>query len=155
MTPPHLDHGPPGRGVRRLGAHLRPHGFPGWVLGLVGAVFCGCAVHYSGKDGTEHLWGFGHLKMRGVPFDQEHVALVKGVQTLGLNFGVGEEDCYVGLGWDSRSRLSIVDTNAQITFIWPAHARLLPDDLFRVRLGTNCPFLPATPADLQESLKKP
>jgi hypothetical protein len=35
---------------------------------LVPFVCSGCAVHYySASTGTEHLWGFGHLKMRAVP----------------------------------------------------------------------------------------
>jgi hypothetical protein len=34
---------------------------------LVPFVCSGCAVHYySASTGTEHLWGFGHLKTRAV-----------------------------------------------------------------------------------------
>ena len=37
----------------------------------------GCAVHYYDKEtGTEHLWGFGHLRMKAEPSNDAVVRLV-------------------------------------------------------------------------------
>ena len=108
----------------------------------------GCAVQYfDARTGTEHLWGFGHLKMRSVPLNDEKVAIVKGTQMLGFNIGAGQENFYLGIGWDYRSRLSILETNTAITFIWPTNTLWLPGDLFRVRLGTNWPYQSTSPTE--------
>ena len=43
----------------------------GWFccwLGVASVVSSGCAIkHYDASTGTEHLWGFGHLKMKAAP----------------------------------------------------------------------------------------
>ncbi len=94
----------------------------------------GCAVHYyDTKSGTEHLWGFGHMKMKAPPPNEGVQTVVKGTETLGLSLGAGQEDCHVGLGWDYRRRLS-VSSNATVRLEWPT------GDFFNVRVGTVPPF---------------
>ena len=83
--------------------------------------------------------------MRAIPVDQARVAVLKETQMRGFIIGAGAENFYLCAGWDSRRRLSMVETNAAIAFIWPTNTALLPRDLFSVRLTTNSPFLPQTP----------
>ena len=94
----------------------------------------GCAVHYYDRtSGTEHLWGFGHLKMKAAPPNEGVQALVKGIETLGVNLGAGQEDYHIGLGWDYRRRI-VISSNAAVRLEWPN------GDFFNVRVGTAPPF---------------
>jgi len=78
-----------------------------WVLMGLGT---GCAIHYFDEDtGTEHLWGFGHLKMKAQPSTNEVVrAVVTGVETLGVNLSVGDEHKGIGVGYDNRQKAVIM-----------------------------------------------
>src|SRR6266436_4608628 len=72
------------------------------------AVCSGCSVHYYDKQtGTEHLWGFGHMKMKIESPNEGVQAVVKGTETLGFNLAAGQEDYNIGLGWDYRRRMVI------------------------------------------------
>src|SRR5258708_18511956 len=90
------------------------------LLSCLLAMSTGCAVHYYDKQtGTEHLWGFGHLKMRAVPqrgdespFTNAVIAFVTGVRTLGFQLGAGEDFGGLVAGWDSRSRIVINSENS-------------------------------------------
>ncbi len=110
----------------------------------------GCAVHYFNRDTqTEHLWGFGHLKMRAAPqpaagpcATNPAIAFVTGVRTLGLNLGFGEDFGGVAAGWDARSRVVIRAPDAHFCLVWPTNAAHWPgalQNLFAVRVGTNLP----------------
>jgi hypothetical protein len=110
----------------------------------------GCSVrYYDKKSGTEHLWGFGHLKMRAVPqrgdqppFTNGTMAFVTGVRTLGLNLGAGEDFAGLAAGWDSRSRLVIKTEDSQFYLLWPTNT-IWPGhlkNLFSVRVGPDFPF---------------
>jgi len=113
----------------------------------------GCALHYYDKStGTEHLWGFGHLKMRAVPqrddqppFTNAVMAFVTGIRTFGLHLGGGEDFGGLVVGWDSRSRMVISSENSHFYLLWPTNTIWLPwdlrDRLFTVRVGTNSPFI--------------
>ena len=103
-----------------------------WLVALaLGAG--GCAVHYfDTKTGTEHLWGFGHMKMKAAPPNEGVQAVVKGTETLGCDIGGGQAEYHVGLGWDYR-RLIIISSNASVRLEWPNA------DFFNVRVGTNFP----------------
>lgn len=116
------------------------------ALALFGA--SGCAVHYYDKEsGTEHLWGFGHLKMRAVPrhsdrppFTNAVMAYATGTHTLGFSLGAGEDDAGVGAGWNSRSRLTIKAEDSSFYLIWPTNSLRLPRELksfFNVRVGPD------------------
>lgn len=130
-----------------------------FVLGTLTLALCvcmlatGCAVHYFDKQtGTEHLWGFGHLKMKAAPRAEDGavatnaaVAFVTGVRTLGLNLGAGEEYAGVTAGWDSRFRVIIKQEDSSFCLLWPTNSIWLPQDLkdiFTIRVGTNCPGVP-------------
>jgi hypothetical protein len=94
----------------------------------------GCAIHYyDAKNGAEHLWGFGHIKMKVIPANEGVQAVVKGTETLGFNLAAGTEDYHVGLGWDYRRRI-LISSNAAIRLEWP------DADFFNVRVGNNPPF---------------
>lgn len=124
----------------------------GWLAVAVFALtLCsGCAVHYFNRETqTEHLWGFGHLKMRAAPqpatgdsATNASVAFVTGVRTLGLNLGVGGDFGGVAAGWDARSRVVVRAPDACFCLMWPTNAVHWPgglQDLFTVRVGTNLP----------------
>jgi len=110
----------------------------------------GCAIQYYDKaTGEEHLWGLGHLKMRAVPQRQDQspftnavMAYVTGVDTFGLNIGVGENLTGINAGWDSHSRVIIKQDNSSFYLLWPTNATRWPfamNGLFTVRIGTNFP----------------
>jgi hypothetical protein len=123
-----------------------------WVLALTAS----CSVHYyDQKSGTEHLWGFGHMRMRAVPrwgdeppFTNAVMAFATGVRTLGLHVGAGEEFGGLVAGWDSRSRMVIASEHAHFCLFWPTNAIWLPWDLrerfFTVRVGPDFPFTNST-----------
>lgn len=53
----------------------------------------GCAIsHYDARNGTAHLWGFGHLKMRVVPAtdDTKLQAVVIGARTIGAHLDMSQ-----------------------------------------------------------------
>lgn len=123
-----------------------------WVLGLLACFFAsGCAIQYYDKQsGTEHLWGFGHLKMRAAarredqpPFTNAVMAYALRTQTLGLNLGAGQEFAGVAAGWDCRSRVIIKTEDSSFYLLWPTNALWLPGhmkSLFNVRVGPEFPF---------------
>lgn len=117
---------------------------------VVVSISSGCALHYyDAKAGTEHLWGFGHLKMRAAPqavsdpaITNAAVAFVTGVRTLGLNLSAGEQSSGLSMGWDARSRVIIRADDAQFYLLWPSNSIWLPwalNDVFTIRVGTNFP----------------
>lgn len=100
----------------------------------------GCAVHYYDQaTGTEHLWGFGHLKMAVQPSSEGVRAVVNGTQSLGLGVGLGQQDYYLSAGWNDQRILRVAD-DTSVRLEWPTA------DFFNVRVGTNPPFL--TPTNL-------
>jgi hypothetical protein len=110
----------------------------GAALLLVSAWWtAGCAVHwYDEKTGTDHLWGFGHLRMRAVPqpetttgMGEGPIAFVTGKRSVGAQLGLWQEDFFVGAGLDSRSRIIIPQEGAEFALEWPANALWLPRDL--------------------------
>jgi hypothetical protein len=118
----------------------------------------GCAVQYYDRStGTEHLWGFGHLKMRAVPRPMAEepgtnsvMAFVTGARTAGLSFGFGQDFTGLTAGLDARSRLIIKNEESQFALVWPTNSIWLPNelrDLFTVRVGSNFPLTNGVPAD--------
>jgi hypothetical protein len=102
---------------------------------LLVSLHSGCAIHYYDKESaTEHLWGFGHMKMNAGPPNEGVQAVVQGTETLGLNIGAGREDYQVGAGWGSRRRI-VVSSNASVRLEWPN------SDFFNVRIGTRPAFV--------------
>ena len=114
---------------------LRSRSFFYWWLCLASAVCSGCALHYYDRaSGTEHLWGFGHMKMKVVPSNEGVQAVVKGTEMLGINAAAGQEDFHIGLGWDYCRRI-VISSNAAVRLEWPN------GDFFNVRVGTVPPFM--------------
>lgn len=103
----------------------------------------GCAFkYYDAEQGTEHLWGFGHFRMKAPPRSSDH-AFVTGSQMFGVNLRAGREDCGLSVGYDSHSRVTM-PTEGTLYFEWPTNAGPAPRamrDFFTVRIGTNLPPL--------------
>lgn len=101
----------------------------------------GCAIkYYDARSGTEHLWGFGHFRMKAYP-ESTNAPLVVGTHMLGLNLRAGRDDYGIGVGYDARSRITM-PTSGTLCMEWPTNVSLLPRemrDLFTVRVGTNLP----------------
>ena len=106
-----------------------------FLLAVV-AAGSGCAFqYYDAKTGTEHLWGFGHLRMKAAPVSGTNIeSVIAGSSVAGVSLGLGREDYYLTAGWDYRRRI-VVGTDAALALEWPNA------DFFNVRIGTNPPFL--------------
>ncbi len=115
----------------------------------------GCAIHhYDSKTGTEHLWGFGHFRMKAPPQTGAR-PVVTGSHMLGLNLRTGRDEYGMGVGWDSRSRITMPADGETLLLEWPTNASPLPRemrDLFTVRVGTNLPPSWEWPADVTSTL---
>lgn len=114
----------------------------------------GCAIKYYDKEsGTEHLWGFGHLRMKAEPSKDAVVrSVVTGVETLGFSLLVGEENRGVGLGYDNRKKMRIMD-DASVALEFPTNS--LPwgrINLFDARVGAAPPWI--TNLNEKHSIKK-
>lgn len=95
----------------------------------------GCAIHYfDDKTGTEHLIGFGHMRMRVAPTEKNARAVAAGVNTAGVTLDVGKKNYGLLVGFQRQVRVE-VDENASVCFEWPTN------DLFDVRVGSTPPFL--------------
>lgn len=95
-----------------------------------------CAVHYySPKTKTEHLWGFGHMKMKAAASNEGIKSVMFSTSVLGL--GVSKMDSRFSFvtGWEQQQRLEVIDESMAVRFEWPKN------DLFNVRIGTNIPHL--------------
>ena len=79
------------------------------VLMLCGRAIAGCAIHYfDPTTGTEHLWGFGHMRMKvGAP-NEGLQALVRETQTIGLAVGSLEAQSYLSLGIQRKRRTGVL-----------------------------------------------
>lgn len=128
-----------------------------WRAVFVAIVFAwtsGCAVHYYNKEsGTEHLWGFGHLRMKAKPSNDGVVrAVVTGTETLGFSLSAGEENRGVGLGYDNRKKMNVMD-DASVALEFPTNS--LPSrrmNLFDARVGAVPPWI--TNLNEQHSIEK-
>ena len=111
------------------------------LLCLCATALCaGCALHYYDKtSGTEHLWGFGHTKMKAEPSTNNVRAIVKGTQLFGVNIGAGQQDYYFSAGWDNRRQITVMD-NASVSLDWPGNS------FFNVRVGSEPFFLTNHPS---------
>ena len=98
---------------------------------------CGCALHhYDETTGTEHIWGFGHMKMRVAPCNEGLRAVVRGTDVFGASLGIGKRESYLTAGWHRTQRLDVIDKNTKVRFEWPS------SDFRYVRIGSEFPFAP-------------
>jgi hypothetical protein len=82
-------------------------------------VTTGCALHYNDNaKGTEHLWGFGQLRLQREPAGSNFVAIVTGVRAPGLVLEIGKDHFGLTLGYLERQRLELVseDTSVHLSF---------------------------------------
>lgn len=95
----------------------------------------GCGVHYfDQKTGVEHLWGFGHLRMKVQPDQTNGVqAVMKGYQMVGLQLVAGQDEYGMVVGYGDRHMLYVNPTNAAFGLEWPTAS------FFNIRVGTNFP----------------
>jgi hypothetical protein len=110
-------------------------------------LFPGCGVHhYDAETGIEHLWGFGHLRMKAPAMADGPV--VAGTDMIGLNVSAGSEQYGVGIGLDSRSRVTVPSDGKMLSLEWPTNVSRFPRamrDLFIARIGEDVP--PALKSD--------
>ena len=119
---------------------------------IVCAVFMlmtsGCAIHhYDELTGTEHIWGFGHLKMKIAPPSEGLQAIVRGTDVLGLSFGQADRQTYVTAGWHRTQRLDVVSESTAVRYEWP------DSDFSNVRVGSKFPFHPEIAGKLDANEK--
>ena len=96
----------------------------------------GCAVHYyDDKTGTEHLWGFGHMRMRVSVPDEGIQAAVHGVKIRGLGISKSPENFSLITGLYSKDTVEIIAEDTALRLEWPSN------DLFDIRFGKTPPFL--------------
>ncbi len=101
------------------------------LLALAGS---GCGFHYyDAKTGVEHVWGFGHLRMRVLPPTNNVQAVIKGYTIVGAKLGGSPDDYGLSLGYDNRRLIYVAPLDAQFSLEWPRAS------FFNVRLGTNLP----------------
>jgi len=107
------------------------------LVGLLAASLCGCGIHhYDAKTGVEHLWGFGHLRMRVLPPTNGVEAVITGNQLVGVRVGAGTTDYGLSVGYDNRRWIVINPGASPLTLGWPTA------DFFNFRIGTNLPPFP-------------
>ncbi len=118
--------------IRQLGKKV----FAG-MIGIMIIIFqAGCAVHYyDEKTATEHLWGFGHMKMKLSAAEEGVKAAVSGTEILGLGVSKSRENLSLLGGWSRQTELEVVDENASVRIEWPTN------DFYKIRVGTRPPFL--------------
>jgi len=100
-------------------------------LGLVLGTF-GCAFHHYDKaTNTEHIWGFGHMKMKVEPCNEGLQAIVRGTDVMGISLGVGERQNYLTVGWHRTQRLDVIAESTAVRYEWP------DSDFANVRIGSK------------------
>ena len=111
--------------------------------------------YYDASTGTEHLWGFGHFRMKGYPQSPAQ-PVVMGTHMLGLNLRAGPDDYGIGVGFDSHSRISM-PTDGVLLLEWPTNVSPLPigvRDFFSCKIGTNLPSAWHLPVGITDSTNK-
>lgn len=99
----------------------------------------GCAIHYFDPEtGTEHLWGFGHMKMKVSPPTEGVQAVVRGTDVLGLSIGSADQQVYLTAGWHRVQRLDVIAESTAVRLEWPSA------DFVEVRVGTAFPGVPGS-----------
>lgn len=93
----------------------------------------GCAfLYHDTKTDTQHVVGFGYMKMR-INSSQEHVrSTVFGLDTIGISLGSSPGGKHASFGWQSLRSVQIADDSA-VRLEW------LSDDPFNIRAGTYFP----------------
>lgn len=89
----------------------------------------------------EHLWGFGHMRMKSEPSSDEGVhAVVSGVETVGIRLDVGQQTRGFGLGYDQRQK-AVIQEDGSVFMEWPEGPMAWRPSLFSVRFGMAPPWI--------------
>lgn len=81
-----------------------------FVVALLSFSLPGCAIHYFDPEtGTEHLWGFGHMKVKVTPVNKGLQAVVRGTDVLGISVGSTDRQSYLTAGWHYLGRLAAAE----------------------------------------------
>jgi hypothetical protein len=125
------------------------------LFALLAVVFnsSGCAIRYhDARAGTEHIWGFAHIKVRPATIPAATstgaapaVAVATQVETFGMGLGINTShsaqaipgDAGFSLGWNRRTRV-FLSGDATLELEWPSL------QLFDVRVGPP-PSAPSPP----------
>ncbi|GJL65611.1 MAG: hypothetical protein NPIRA05_05820 [Nitrospirales bacterium] len=92
----------------------------------------GCAIYYrDAESGAEHIWGFGHLAIKGTPPLEGKQAFIRKTTLTGIALGIDEGSFGVSVGWDQRERLVILNENTAFTIQRPPN-----NDFFDFKIGT-------------------
>ena len=108
-----------------------------FFLPLAIVVYAGCAVqYYDPVTQTDHLWGFGHFRMKVAPASEGVQAIVKSATVVGANVKIAADDTHVTVGWDRSTQMAVMSEGASVRLEWPNN------NLFNMRVGSRPPFLP-------------
>lgn len=103
----------------------------------------GCAVHYFDPDTqTEHLWGFGHMKMKYLEPNEGLQAVVHGTDVIGVSFGKADKHGYFTVGWQRLEFIDIVKQSTGVRLEWPTGG------FVNVRIGSRFPYTNVSPFEL-------
>lgn len=95
----------------------------------------GCAIHYyEEKTGVEHIWGFGHMKMKAAQPNEGLQAIIHGTDVLGISIGKADKHGYFTVGWQRLEFIDVLKESTSIRLEWP-------DSSFaNVRVGSEFPL---------------
>ena len=106
------------------------------IIFFIFFVLSGCAIYYhDAETGAEHIWGFGHLAIKGHPHLEKKQALIRKTTLTGVALGFYDDSFGISIGWDQRERIIIYDENAAFTIKRPAS-----NEYFDFKIGTY-PFV--------------
>lgn len=95
----------------------------------------GCAIHYYEEEtGVEHIWGFGHMKMKAAKPNEGLQAVVHGTDVVGVGIGKADKHGYFTIGWQRLEFIQILKESTSVRLEWP-------DSTFgNVRVGSEFPI---------------
>lgn len=91
--------------------------------------FCSFGTQTNGS-----IWGFGHIKMRSEPAQNDHFANVTGKAIAGFGVSAGKNDNSLALALTERQTTEVIDRNIRVDFDqvaprWPGF------DLFTMKVN--------------------
>ena len=86
-----------------------------FFLPLAMVVYTGCAVqYYDPITQTDHLWGFGHFRMKVAPASEGVQAIVKSATVVGANVKVAADDTHLMVGWNKSTQMAVMSEGASV-----------------------------------------
>lgn len=105
----------------------------------------GCAVlYFDAKTGTQHVVGFGHMKMRINPSRENVRATIFGIETIGISVGSSPGGRHASLGWQSLHSVEVMN-NSAVRLEW------ITNDPFTISVGSYFPYTPQPTEERNES----